>query len=61
MGGEELPRQATQAIATLVRCVRNGLTGSLVVHFKDGIPMKAETTSSERFGPRGVDRSVMKQ
>lgn len=64
MSQSTLTPQAEQAIEELVRRVRDGFTGSLVLEFKDGVPQLARTTSVRRFKSEkrsSLDRRVVKQ
>jgi hypothetical protein len=42
--------KAQEAIGEIVRCVRTGFTGSLVIDFKDGQPLTLKLTECRRLG-----------
>lgn len=46
---EELHPQVTKAIARLIQCAREGLTGELRVQFHEGLPQRAHITTTETF------------
>ena len=46
---EDLPPEAMQAIEFLIQCCRDGLTGCLEIHYKDGIPQSGEHPFRRRF------------
>jgi len=50
----DLPANANpkvhEALEDLLACVRQGFTGSLLLDFKDGIPLVRRRTETHRFG-----------
>lgn len=44
-----LPRKVRSALVEVIVNHQKGLTGSLVIHYKDGIPQHRNRTDTERF------------
>ncbi len=44
--------RVSEATAEILKCVVQHFTGTLVIEFQDGVPMKQKKTDTKRFGRR---------